>query len=334
MHFALALAPCFGTDRTWQHSGNAVRLRSLTVRPQQATLEAVTLSLFAFPTSLGAHVELFDVLVENGAQINYQSSEVGEQSALHLAAESGRLGFAKKLLHSGADPELKDRNGKRAIELASQNGNDRAKLALQGPRTGARLCYGSRADGSGQMCCFRWRPRSADVVRCMNDVVACVGEIVPVQAVPSKPTAEPTGKSNLKPAKPTAAPTVKLTPKPATVARTTEPSDARSSGATSKVAAAAAGSAADLASLTHATFHMKCADRVICDSCALRRAARLRCGGSCRQVGSDRPHRYRDTAPVLLRDSKHRWKALDSWSTKEKFDELFGEYDVSTRVAM
>jgi hypothetical protein len=165
-------------------------------------------------------VELFDVLVENGAQINYQSSEVGEQSALHLAAESGRLGFVKKLLHSGADPELKDRNGKRAIELASQNGKDRAKLALQGPHTGARLCYGSRADGSGQMCCFRWRPRSADVVQCMNDVVACVGEIVPVQAVPSKPTAEPTGKPNVKPAKPTAAPTVKLAPapKPATAA--------------------------------------------------------------------------------------------------------------------
>ena len=77
-------------------------------------------------------MELFDVLVENGAEINYQSSEVGEQSALHLAAESGRLGFVKKLLHSGADPELKDRNGKRAIELASQNGKDRAKLALQG----------------------------------------------------------------------------------------------------------------------------------------------------------------------------------------------------------
>ena len=187
-------------------------------------------------------MELFDVLVENGAEINYQSSEVGEQSALHLAAESGRLGFVKKLLHSGADPELKDRNGKRAIELASQNGNDRAKLALQGPRTGARLCYGSRADGSGQMCCFRWRPRSADVVQCMNDVVACVGEIVPVQAVPSKPTAEPTGKSNLKPAKPTAAPTVKLAPapKPATVARTTEPTDARSSGASVSSKASAA----------------------------------------------------------------------------------------------
>jgi hypothetical protein len=73
---------------------------------------------------------------------------------------------------------------------------------------------------------------------------------------------------------------------------------------------------------------------VICDSCALRRAARLRCGGSWLQVGSHRPRRYRDTAPVLLRDSKHRWKALDSWSTKEKFDELFGEFDVSTRVAM
>ena len=214
-------------------------------------------------------MELFDVLVENGAEINYQSSEVGEQSALHLAAESGRLGFVKKLLHSGADPELKDRDGKRAIELASQNGKDRAKLALQGPHTAARLCYGSRADGSGQMCCFRWRPRSADVVQCMNDVVACVGEIVPVQAVPSKPTAEPTGKPNLKPAKPTAAPTSKLAPKPATAARTTEPTDARSSGATSKVAAAAAGSAADLASLTHATFHLKCADRMIPDSCAL-----------------------------------------------------------------
>jgi hypothetical protein len=282
-------------------------------------------------------VELFDVLVENGAQINYQSSEVGEQAALHLAAESGRLGFVKKLLHSGADPELKDRNGKRAIELASQNGNDRAKLALQGPHTAARLCYGSRADGSGQMCCFRWRPRSADVVQCMNDVVACVGEIVPVQAVASKPTAEPTGKPNVKPAKPTAAPTVKLAPapKPATAARTTEPTDARSSGATGKVAAAAAGSAADLASLTHATFHVKCADRSsdlrqLC-SAPLRGCA---VGGSWLQVGSNRPRRYRDTAPVLLRDSKHRWKALDSWSTKEKFDELFGEYDVSTRVAM
>ena len=93
--------------------------------------------------------------------------------------------------------------------------------------------------------------------------------------------------------------------------------------------------AADLASLTHATFHVKCADRSsdlrqLC-SAPLRGCA---VGGSWLQVGSDRPRRYRDTAPVLLRDSKHRWKALDSWSTKEKFDELFGEYDVSTRVAM
>ena len=203
--------------------------------------------------SLGAHVELFDVLVENGAQINYQSSEVGEQSALHLAAESGRLGFVKKLLHSGADPELKDRNGKRAIELASQNGKDRAKLALQGPHTGARLCYGSRADGSGQMCCFRWRPRSADVVQCMNDVVACVGEIVPVQAVPSKPTAEPTGKPNVKPAKPTAAPTVKLAPapKPATAARTTEPTDALASASSqsSETAVSSKASAAPIEGL-------------------------------------------------------------------------------------
>jgi len=209
--------------------------------------------LFAFPTSLGAHVELFDVLVENGAQINYQSSEVSEQSALHLAAESGRLGFVKKLLHSGADPELKDRNGKRAIELASQNGNDRAKLALQGPHTAARLCYGSRADGSGQMCCFRWRPRSADVVQCMNDVVACVGEIVPVQAVPSKPTAEPTGKPNVKPAKPTAAPTVKLAPapKPATAARTTEPTDAWASASSqsSETAVSSKASAAPIEGL-------------------------------------------------------------------------------------
>ena len=77
-------------------------------------------------TSLGAHVELFDVLVENGAQINYQCSDVDEQSALHLAAESGRLSFVKKLLHSGADADLKDRNGKRAIELASLTGHDRA----------------------------------------------------------------------------------------------------------------------------------------------------------------------------------------------------------------
>jgi hypothetical protein len=105
-----------------------------------------------------------------------------------------------------------------------------------------------------------------------------------------------------------------------------------------------AADAVDLASLTHATFHSKYVDGMIGDRYAFLRAAvaegriwdrTLRIGkrnGS--SAGERFADRYRDTTPVLLRDSKQRWKALDSWSTKEKFDELFGEYDVSTRVAM
>ena len=101
----------------------------------------------------------------------------------------------------------------------------------------------------------------------MNDVVACVGEIVPVQAVPMKPKANPT-------VAPKASPTPKPTPKPkpATAAPTTKSSEAVPSGAGSE-AAGAASSAVDLASLTHATFHSKCVDGTIGARYAFLRAA-------------------------------------------------------------
>ena len=65
------------------------------------------------------HVQLYDLLVQSGAQINFLCEDIGNQAALHVAAQSGRLGFVKRLLKNGADLSLKDDNGKTALDIAS-----------------------------------------------------------------------------------------------------------------------------------------------------------------------------------------------------------------------
>ena len=71
-------------------------------------------------TALVQHVQLYDLLVHSGAQINYRCEDVDNQAALHLAAEAGRLGFVKRLLKNGADTSLKDDQGKTALEIAKE----------------------------------------------------------------------------------------------------------------------------------------------------------------------------------------------------------------------
>ena len=76
-------------------------------------------------------VDVAEVLLENGANVNemFQLSEsIGEErvrdwgTALHFAAEEGRVEFAKWLLSKGADRTLTDWKGRTAGDVAREKG--------------------------------------------------------------------------------------------------------------------------------------------------------------------------------------------------------------------
>jgi len=78
-----------------------------------------------------ASTALMDLLIEHGADVNAQvtgtksysmrisrgSSENEGMSALHIAAQSGRVEMVKYLLEHGANPDLKNFEGKKPIDL-------------------------------------------------------------------------------------------------------------------------------------------------------------------------------------------------------------------------
>ncbi len=61
-------------------------------------------------------------------------------TALHRAALDGRLAIAKRLLEGGADPTLRDKYGKTAIDWARENGKSEVVALLSEPRYAARAC--------------------------------------------------------------------------------------------------------------------------------------------------------------------------------------------------
>ncbi len=132
----------------WACYGGSAPTVELLIKHGAKVHDTKTLPPLHIAASWG-HEALFDVLVKHGAKVNYQCPDVDDRSALHLAAESGRLGFVKKLLANGADAELKDSGGKRPADLAAQYGNEH-------------------------------------VVKCMGDVKSCVGDAVPEQASKSR----------------------------------------------------------------------------------------------------------------------------------------------------
>ena len=80
--------------------------------------------IFVSPLHLAAEAgaaDMIDLLAEYGCNMNPQrSAGPVNPSPLHLAAAKGRYAGAKALLDHGADPWLKDRNGRTANDWANE----------------------------------------------------------------------------------------------------------------------------------------------------------------------------------------------------------------------
>jgi ankyrin repeat protein len=86
------------------------------------------------------HVEAARVLLDHGADVDALSRNKHiRTAAIHAAAASGETGtddarryeLVKLVLEHGADPNLRQGDGFRAIDAARQNGDDRVKELLR-----------------------------------------------------------------------------------------------------------------------------------------------------------------------------------------------------------
>jgi hypothetical protein len=82
-----------------------------------------------------ANLPLMELLLQHGADVNARVTDTKTysmriarspsategQTALHAAAQSGRAEVVKFLLEKGANPEIVDANGKKAIDLISSS---------------------------------------------------------------------------------------------------------------------------------------------------------------------------------------------------------------------
>jgi len=60
---------------------------------------------------------------------------------LHWAALYGYLAIAKRLLEGGADPTLRDEDGKTALDIARERGYSEVVALLSEPRYAARVHF-------------------------------------------------------------------------------------------------------------------------------------------------------------------------------------------------
>jgi ankyrin repeat protein len=68
--------------------------------------------------------DIAKILLENGANINYFNKEMGENdSILTWSVKYGNPDIVRFLLENGVDVNYKNANGKKAVELAKENGN-------------------------------------------------------------------------------------------------------------------------------------------------------------------------------------------------------------------
>ncbi|HEY1760348.1 MAG TPA: ankyrin repeat domain-containing protein [Bryobacteraceae bacterium] len=118
------------------------------------------------------NTEILDLMIEHGADVNAQvtgtttysmrisynpqNSPTKEgYSALHAAAQAGKTDLVRYLLGKGANPELVEANGKKAIDLLPSGGGGRAvpagtaRAAGTPPAAGAAAGGGRAAGGRG-----------------------------------------------------------------------------------------------------------------------------------------------------------------------------------------
>jgi len=70
----------------------------------------------------GGHEDVVDLLLQLGAEVNWQCG-VGGASALLAAAEYGRPAVVLRLLRAGADMAMRNDSGQTALQLAKRSGN-------------------------------------------------------------------------------------------------------------------------------------------------------------------------------------------------------------------
>ncbi|KOO33211.1 hypothetical protein Ctob_016545, partial [Chrysochromulina tobinii] len=77
------------------------------------------------------------LLAAEAIEVNAKSNN--DTTALHGAAAWGHLAIAKRLLEGGADPTLRDKDGKTALDWARQYGKSEVVALLSEPRYAARM---------------------------------------------------------------------------------------------------------------------------------------------------------------------------------------------------
>lgn len=97
--------------------------------------------------TLGASLPNVKVLLENGAKstVNAQHPDTGA-TALMIAADRGNVNIVEVLLDAGADPSLKDRKGKTALDYAKQAAQYNAQGGLVSIDRQGRPIFGNIPD--------------------------------------------------------------------------------------------------------------------------------------------------------------------------------------------
>jgi ankyrin repeat protein len=125
----------------------------------------------------GANQAIMDLLVEHGAEVNARvtgtktyslriaraPSATEGMSALHVAAQGGRTDLVRYLLEKGANPELVDGNGKKAIDLVGAGARTGGAPATTRTVGSAAAAAGGGAAGN---------PASAAEIRALLDGAA------------------------------------------------------------------------------------------------------------------------------------------------------------------
>ncbi|KAH9229448.1 hypothetical protein K456DRAFT_1923315, partial [Colletotrichum gloeosporioides 23] len=95
------------------------------------------------------NLEVINLLLESGADVNAPAAKYGGATALQLAAITGRLGIARRLIDLGADVNASaaEEDGRTALEGAAEHGRlDMVQFLLD---------YGAKAVGDGCLHYFR-----------------------------------------------------------------------------------------------------------------------------------------------------------------------------------
>ena len=134
----------------------------------------------------GQATALLDVLIQHGADVNAQvtgtktysmriarSPSMNEgMTALHVAAQAGRADLVRYLLEKGANPEIADSNGRKAIDLV---GGARAATRCSRESCAAEP-RGSRQRSGRSSTCSRQRGRDSCPAgeRSLQEVIGCL----------------------------------------------------------------------------------------------------------------------------------------------------------------